>query len=74
MDLEKEQESRKAKFYVPNWFSVEIKTGVSGSCSPCVCVCVCVCARARVHVTHSILFFDIYLKDLVKIRDLYFGD
>ena len=30
MDLEEEVERRKGKFYIPNWFSVEIKTGVSG--------------------------------------------
>lgn len=31
MDLESEAEARKEKFYIPNWFSVEIKTGVSES-------------------------------------------
>ena len=29
VDLEEEVEKRKGKFYIPNWFSVEIKTGVS---------------------------------------------
>lgn len=29
MDLEEEVERRRVKFYIPNWFSVEIKTGVS---------------------------------------------
>ena len=31
MDLEEEQERRKTRSYIPNWFSVEIKTGVSAS-------------------------------------------
>lgn len=29
VDLEDEAEKRKVNFYIPNWFSVEIKTGVS---------------------------------------------
>lgn len=30
VDLEEEATKRQWKFYIPNWFSVEIKTGVSG--------------------------------------------
>jgi hypothetical protein len=38
--MEEEVERRKVKFYIPNWFSVEIKTGVSlliggGGREPC---------------------------------------
>ena len=29
IDLDDEVEKRKEKLYVPNWFSVEVKTGVS---------------------------------------------
>ena len=29
MDIDEEADSRKGKLYVPNWFSVEVKTGVS---------------------------------------------
>lgn len=29
VDLEKEEVARREKLYIPNWFSVEIKTGVS---------------------------------------------
>ena len=30
VDLDEEADRRRDKFYIPNWFSVEIKTGVSG--------------------------------------------
>ena len=36
--MEEEQKKRKTRFYIPNWFSVEIKTGVSPS-ALCVSVC-----------------------------------
>lgn len=29
VDLEEEERRRRVKFFIPNWFSVEIKTGVS---------------------------------------------
>lgn len=32
LDLEEEATKRQCKFYIPNWFSVEIKTGVSRMC------------------------------------------
>jgi len=28
VDLDEEMEKRKERLYVPNWFSVEVKTGV----------------------------------------------
>ena len=30
VDIDEEAENRRGKLYIPNWFSVEVKTGVSG--------------------------------------------
>ena len=29
VDIDEEADSRRGKLYIPNWFSVEVKTGVS---------------------------------------------
>ena len=35
VDIDDEAENRRGKLYIPNWFSVEVKTGVSDALTLC---------------------------------------
>ena len=44
VDVDDEANARRGKMYIPNWFSVEVKTGVRET--PCVALSYCEAAGA----------------------------
>ena len=55
VDIEEEAEKRKSHLYIPNWFSVEVKTGVSVHIDYCMsnnnsCICLKLVRFSYLHV------------------------